>query len=240
MLQSISNQSEFLLPFGNYSWPFRGRLGHPLPPSIEQTTSLDPYIRYFVKVELVRPNLYKRYIEKEFPIVVQYYSTYPVNVTRVEEKSETRNGARIHVTLQKNVVAAGNNLIFNINLLNQQQAVILGISATLVQIWKIGSSTVQRIDLLDYELEDFELFQGKRFNKSFELPVARRVAPTCSFELPSSPAETPLNLYYELMITALFGKVSMDMEFGLPVIVTNAIEKTIDGRLPPHNNASFS
>ncbi|CAF1404823.1 unnamed protein product [Rotaria sordida] len=134
---SINNGSDFVLPVGNYTWLFRGRLGHVLPPSTRQTVSSSPYIRYFVRVRLSRSEWYKLDFQTDFRIIVRLNSSWPENVTRIE-KQESQRGVQIRVSLPKNVVTAGNKLAFDIDIHNSEQVPIRSLSATLVQIWEIG------------------------------------------------------------------------------------------------------
>ncbi|CAF1274701.1 unnamed protein product [Adineta steineri] len=225
IVKSINNENQFVLPLGNYTWSFSGRLDQPLPPSIEQFKTSTPSIRYFVRVKMVRPEWYKRDFYKEFPITVRDNSSWPANVTRFEKQSESRRGIQARVNFPKTVVAAGNKLSFDVDLHNPQKAPVRGISATLTQIWKIGRIKTVRLELLDTKLEKLESSSIENFHKTFELSVPDNIPATFSSNLTSSSTHILVAVHYELTVKADIDGIFADINLEVPLIITNAIEK---------------
>ncbi|CAF1309457.1 unnamed protein product [Adineta steineri] len=228
IVKSINNENQLVLPLGNYTWSFSGRLDQPLPPSIEQSKTSTPSIRYFVRVKMVRPEWYKRDFYKEFGIIVRDNSSWPANVTRFEKQSESRRGIQVRVNVPKTVVAAGNKLSFDVVLHNSQNASVHGISATLTQIWEIGQIKTERLKLLDTKLEKFESLSIEKFHKTFELNVPDNIPATFSSYLTSSSTHILVAVHYELTIKVDIDGIFTNINLEVPLIIINAVEKKHD------------
>ncbi|CAF1122503.1 unnamed protein product [Adineta steineri] len=225
IVKSINNENQLVLPLGNYTWSFSGRLDQRLSPSIEQSKTTSPSIRYFVRVKIVRTEWYKVNFYKEFGIIVRNNSSWPANVTRFEKQSESRRGIQARVNFPKTVVAAGNKLSFDVVLHNSQKTSVRGISATLTQIWEIGQIKTEGLALFDTKLEKFESSSIEKFHKTFELNVPDNIPATFSSNLTSSTTHILVAVHYELTVKVDIDGIFANINLEVPLIIINAIEK---------------
>ncbi|CAF1025774.1 unnamed protein product [Adineta steineri] len=213
-------KSDFLLPRGNYKWPFRFFLNDSLPPTLKKRQYLDSFIYYFIQITFVRREWYKRNIKKIIPIVVKYMSS-PVDEMKVEAQEKNQKDVHLHVILHKSTIAVGNNVSFDIEIQNPKEVLINRISVTLAQHLKLGPAVHRRVDILNETLKTINHFQNSHLHKNFHFFIPRTIPPTFSFHYPMKSKEQPIIVNYELHFEAHLSGFSTNIRLKLPLVITD-------------------
>ncbi|CAF1180140.1 unnamed protein product [Rotaria sordida] len=109
IVRSAKTKDDFVLESGIHSWPFALRVLDCLPSTLEQTRYHGPFIRYVVRVQLIRSEWYQKNIQKASFIIVQGHSS-PIPIMKSEYEDKNRKDVHMHARLQKNTVVAGEKL----------------------------------------------------------------------------------------------------------------------------------
>ncbi|CAF3420500.1 unnamed protein product, partial [Rotaria socialis] len=157
-IDSVSDQSSFLLTYGNHKWPFGFFINHSLAPSLERTGAYDPFIRYFIRVVFVRPEWYRWNIKKIVPIVVKHASL-PVTAMQSEAQKKNRHDVHLHIILQKRAILAGTNVSFDVYIRNPQRALIRRFSIILFQYLELGPAETKVSNLIAQNVNQLHQFR---------------------------------------------------------------------------------
>jgi hypothetical protein len=229
LVHPIGGQSKFSVPYGSHSWPFQIRLSNSLPPSVQTTDSNDPFIHYFLLITFVRPEFLKSNVEKTCPIAVVKNSPLPVNVIKPKEEGKSRKDVHLRIILHKNVVVAGQNILFDVELKNPKKKRINRISVSLIQTLELGPTNTNQLYVVKQDLEKIQKFEWTHFNDTFQLQVPRTTLPTFSFSLPTNStqqwrAAASYLLKFEAHRPGWFTNIAL----SLPVNIIGPMKKTTD------------
>ncbi|CAF3296380.1 unnamed protein product [Rotaria sp. Silwood2] len=219
-LYSISDQDSSLLTYENHKWPFRFFLNNFIPPSIEKNRISDSYIHYFLRIKLIKPEWYKRNIQKTILITVKHASS-PVNATRFMLEDKNRNNVYLRIILQKQIAIVGKNFSFEVDIQNPKQAMIRRISVTLTHYFEFGSYLCQKLKLIDKPLEKIRRLRSIHFHDNFQLYIPHTASPTFSFYPPSDNKNFPISVRYELRFVATIRGFFTNIRLQVPLIINS-------------------
>lgn len=217
---STKKQAELLLANGHHQWPFLFFLNDTLPPSFKQKNVSDSYIYYYIRMKFVRSEWYRRNIQKTVPIVVKQTSL-PVATNKVEAKIENRLGCRLHISLLKSFVKAGENASFDVEITNPKENLIDGISVTLEQHLKLGYTPKIDLNLLNEVLQATNQLKQSYFRKNFQLHIPQTILPTITPYNTMDKSQPPMVVNYELHFKAHLSGLFTNLQLQLPLIITN-------------------
>jgi hypothetical protein len=183
-----------------------------------------PFIRYHIRVDFERPEMFKMNICRDFPIlVIAHPSSYVCpSFLPVEAENKNRNDVTLHAVLadRGSPLTPGGSFLLNVELHNPNHATIKCLSIDLVQhraIW-MGGHCALTISLLD--LPHLREFSGEHYQETLELkiPTDNRVIPSFHY-MPSTFSEQPIAVQYMLKLEVKIHGFFKNFILNIPIVV---------------------
>jgi hypothetical protein len=118
--------------------------------------------------------------------------------------------------LQKSVIAAGENVSFNVKIENPKGVLLDRILTTLAQHLKLGPAEKRRLNLVNETLKTINQFKDPYLHENFQLDVSHTTPPTFSFD-----SKPPIFISYELHFEAHLKGFYTNIWLQLPLIITD-------------------
>ncbi|CAF1457161.1 unnamed protein product [Adineta steineri] len=188
---------------GKQSWPFRFQLTEDLPPSFEQK-----------KIDIHRFNIHK------ICLIVVKQPGRLLSLTTLKTEKTSRNGVRLRVTFEKNVVIAGNNVSFNVDLINPKGALIRHVSIVLTQYVDCNFRE-KTFNIIKQDLDYIKSLKHKSINRNFQIPIPSTTPVTFKFD---NSITNHYKLHFEVHLRGIFTIIKLEF----PIIVMDLIPETND------------
>ncbi|CAF3957676.1 unnamed protein product [Adineta steineri] len=204
---------------GKQRWPFRFQLTEDLPPSFEKKKIDIVKIHYYIRFSFIRPEWHRFNIHKTCPIVVKQPGRL-LSLTTLKTEKTSRNGVRLRVTFEKNIVIAGNNVSFNVDLINPKGALIRHVSIVLTQYVECDSRE-KTFNIIKQDLDYIKSLKHKSINRNFQIPIPSTTPVT--FEYGNS-ITNHYKLHFEVHLRGILTNIKLEV----PIIVMDLTPETND------------
>ncbi|CAF0902773.1 unnamed protein product [Adineta steineri] len=176
-------------------------------------------IHYYIRFSFIRPEWHRFNIHKTCPIVVKQPGRL-LSLTTLKTEKTNRNGVRLRVTFDKNVVIAGNNVSFNVDLINPKGALIRHVSIVLTQYVECDSRE-KTFNIIKQDLDYIKSLKHKSINRNFQIPIPSTTPVTFNFG-------NSIANYYKLHFEVHLRGILTNIKLEVPTIVMNLIPETND------------
>ncbi len=217
LVHPYNKNGSFPVRRGTQSWPFRFQLTEDLPPSFDESKVNIVKIHYYIRFSFIRPEWYRFNIHKRFPVVVKQPGKLLKGIPMKTEKT-SRNGVRLRVTFNKNIVVVGTNLSFNVDLINPKEALIRRVSMTFIQYVECDSEKEQ-FHIIKQDLDYIKSSKQKHINKNYQIPLPSTISVTFSID---NSIMNYYKLHFEVHLRGFFTNIQVEV----PIAIMNLIPET--------------
>ncbi|UJR34817.1 hypothetical protein I4U23_027598 [Adineta vaga] len=214
-----NTKGSFSVRRGKQSWPFHFQLNEDLPPSFEQKKISLVKIHYYIRFSFIRSEWYKFNIDKTCSMIVKQPGRL-LSLTKLKTEKTSRNGVRLRVTFDKNVVITGNDLSFNVDLINPKGALIRYVSIVLTEYVECNSR-VKTFNIIKQDLDYIKSLKHKHIDRNFQIPIPSTTPVTFKF---GDSIANYYKLHFEVHLRGMFTNIKLEV----PIIVMDLIPKTND------------
>ncbi|CAF1347289.1 unnamed protein product [Adineta ricciae] len=215
----LNTKGSFSVERGKHSWPFRFQLADDLPPSFEQNKTDVFKVHYYIRFSFVRSEWYRFNIHKTCPIVVRQPGRL-LPLTKLKAEKSSRNGVRLRVMHDRNVVIAGHKLSFNANFINPKQALIRRVSIILTEYIEYDGRE-KSVDIIKQDLDYIKALKDKHIDRNFQILIPSTTPVTFTF------ADSTANHYklrFEVHLRGIFTNIKLE----IPIVVMDLVPDVND------------
>ncbi|CAF3272716.1 unnamed protein product [Rotaria socialis] len=227
---SINDLSQRTLSPGKHTWPFSFTLPQYLPPSITEQTTYGQYIKYYIHIEIIRSEIYRRNIEKTLPFFIQHSSSI-VAGTRIEDKKNNRNGVCLRAYFENNIAILGTYCTLHLEVDNPNASKINRISTELIQSRKFSIAAKEELTVMTQEMPDSKKLKGKQVNTQMNIILPATLPATYSFYPAGWSNGRKIAIDYWVHIELHLSGFFTNIELDIPIILAAASLTSIDA--PP-------